>query len=56
MKDLRPEEPVELIEMRVPIGWTLNRLCLIVESLDETGATEDEADPPPPFEYTRWGQ
>jgi len=55
MKDLRPEDEVELIEMTVPIGSVPHNMELIVESAEEAGsANEEEAPPPSAFIFERW--
>jgi len=57
MKDLKPEEPVELIEMKVPMGTYLSKLVLILESMDESAQESDEEAPPPPsFQYYSWDE
>lgn len=55
MKDLKPEDDVELIEMKVPIGTFLQFPSLNLESPDETASgTEEEAPPPAPFQFYDW--
>ena len=57
MKDLKPDEEVELIEMKVPIGISLKRCFLILESPNEpTSGTEEEAPPPGAFQYYNWDE
>lgn len=55
MKDLRPEEEVELIEMQVPIGAFPTKCELMLETADEAGnGTEEEAPPPSAFTFEGW--
>jgi hypothetical protein len=54
MKDLRPTEEIELIEMQVQLGTS--RLSLI--DLDDLSDQEPEEEAPPPgqFEYFSWDE
>jgi hypothetical protein len=58
MKDLKPHEPVQLIEMQVPIGRFLKGFCLFaLESPDDSAqGVDEEAPPPAAFEYTSWDE
>jgi hypothetical protein len=55
MKDLKPEEEAEFIEMLVPIGLSPDSIELTVETADQVGnGVEEEAPPPSAFTFERW--
>jgi hypothetical protein len=55
MKDLRPEEDVELIEMKVPIGNSpRDYVDVDAKEEDEPQDMGEEAPPPAPFEFHNW--
>ena len=55
MKDLRPDEEPDLIEMQVPIGLVPKKSALILETAEEAGSgAEEEAPPPTAFTFDRW--
>jgi len=55
MKDLKPDEEVELIDMLVPIGLSPHSLELMFETADEAGnGVEEEAPPPSAFTFEGW--
>lgn len=57
MKDLKSDEPVELIDMQVPIGTNSQYLSWREESPDESvPGVEEEAAPPGAFEYYNWDE
>jgi hypothetical protein len=57
MKDLTPEEPVELIEMKVQLGMSCLGFVLIIDEVSDTPqGTEEEAAPPAPFQFHNWDE
>jgi hypothetical protein len=58
MKDLRPDEEEELIEMMVPLGMLPVMLQLTKESANGAAAASDgeEAPPPAPFDFHSWDE
>jgi hypothetical protein len=57
MKDLKPEEEADLIEMEVPMGTPRFKLLINSESTDEVApGTDEDAPPPGAFEYYNWDE
>ena len=57
MKDLKPDEAVDLMEMLVPIGNPYLNFDWQVESPDESApGAEEEAPPPEAFQYYDWDE
>ena len=56
MKDLKPEEEVELIDMLVPIGRSSKNQLLTLESPDDSVPGTEEAPPPEAFQYYNWDE
>ncbi len=58
MKDTKPDEEVELIEMKVPLGMSLPvSLNDNLESAEHgPPGSEEEAPPPSTFQYLNWDE